>query len=304
MEVIQPTPAVHKIRGSDARALEQIAALGYQDQNNKLIEAGFNKPSQNLTLLRKNNGDVEAVLKVFTKRATRKALKEEKSNPNEKEGKKEKRPRSDRPPKTERKEKRVPRERSEKKDRDQRNKQALSKRLASKYQEWPTEIKCVFLDGNSMLFTDRLLLKLRMSGDQKGAEEALSQLASAFTKAKGCFSNVLIFDSIKMNTSNGSFIAQDGKSYEMLVCSARPSFATSDDALLEWMENVKNPEECLVVTSDVELQFRLKEKGVSHLMKTQNWFKLVKQTLGDEYSTIVGQLKAPKNKKKDTPINN
>jgi hypothetical protein len=142
-----------------------------------------------------------------------------------------------------------------------------------------------------MLFADKFLLKLRLKRKQRQAEEALSKLASAFASRIGNFHTVLVYDSIKIPTFKGTIPSprEGGKNLEFEICSARPKYSTSDDALVEWMDSQSKPEECLVVTSDRGLQVRLKEKGVSHLMKTGNWFRLVKGVLGEEYEKIASE---------------
>ena len=326
MEVAQlPIIAINKIRGSKARIIEQINTLGFQDYNKKLVESGFVKLSQNLSILKKNNGDLEAVIKILNEKMAKKALrlqkkKDEQSKDKELIKTEKKRSRSEKPlrkvkramkladvdimvsdkeqnvtagdesapTKKEKRMRRIQRDKSEKVERKQL-KERSREELTKKYEEWPTGVKHVFLDGNNMLFADKFLLKLRLKRKQRKAEEALSKLASIFATRIGNFHTVLIFDSIKINTSKDSLLMQDGQSYEFEICSARPSYSTSDDALVEWMDKQSNPAECLVVTSDRGLQQRLKEKGVSHLMKTGNWFRLIKQALGEDYTKIANE---------------
>jgi len=51
-------------------------------------------------------------------------------------------------------------------------------------------------------------------------------------------------------------------------------------------------ENVLVVTSDVGLQIRLKEKGVKMIMRPGAWFKVIKSKFGEEkYKQIVSAEK-------------
>ena len=331
------TVPVTKIGGLKSRAhvLEQITALRYQELNNKLVESGFDKIRRNFILLKKNNGDLETVLKILNEKMIKKALRLEKRKERELLGservkKTEKRSRSEKPlrrdkrgvkladsiipedridlkleeitksgelaPK-EKREKRIRKERCEKSEKAERRtkkekkERPVREEIAKKYEEWPTTgVTKVFLDGNNMLFADKFLLKLRLKRQQRQAEEALSKLASNFASRIGNFHTVLVFDTIKIPTSKATiFSTEGGKVLEFETCEARPKYSTSDDALVEWMGSQSKSEECLVVTSDRGLQLRLKEKGVTHLMKTGNWFRLVKTVLGEEYTKIASE---------------
>lgn len=181
-------------------------------------------------------------------------------------------------------------------------KRAKSKRERSpreknsfKYEEWPSSgVTRVFLDGNNLLYADNhpdnFLFKLQLRRKQRQAEEALSKLASMFAARIGSFHTTLVFDRIKIPTSNSTVLSNEGgKPLEFEICCARPKYPTADDALVDWMGNQSNPGECLVVTSDRALKERLREKGVTHLMKTTNWFKIVQSVLGEEYNKIAAE---------------
>ena len=53
------------------------------------------------------------------------------------------------------------------------------------------------------------------------------------------------------------------------------------------MEKKESFENILIVTSDIGLQSRLKDKGVKHIMKSGNWFKLVKENIGQENYNMI-----------------
>lgn len=273
-----------KYRGSRARILEQIDALGWHDQNTILVEAGFTKFSQNLSLLKKNEGDLDRVLQILKEKQEKKAKKgkvkqpeefissedekhyeeKEKKHKKKKETIEEEKNERDEKPKKEKKEKRPKREDPE---------------FLKKYEEWPADVTKVFLDGNNMLFVDRNIMKMQLARKKKQAERAVSNLAMAHLTTIGGFNTVLVYDSTRQVSKN--VLLAKGKQQEYVVCSASPGYSTSDDALVDWM-NKEAVERTLVVTSDRELQRRLNEKNVKYIMKTGNWFKLVKAALGEE----------------------
>jgi len=142
--------------------------------------------------------------------------------------------------------------------------------------------KTIYLDGNNMLFVDEKLRKLSLNHKRSLAERLIANLATEFGKKNGLENIILIFD----KTNN--VYSQSFDSLKLSVCSATPNFKTSDDALVDWMGGLSAFDSTLIVTSDVGLQIRLKEKGVQMIMKSGAWFKLVKKTLSEEkYAEIV-----------------
>jgi rRNA-processing protein FCF1 len=141
-------------------------------------------------------------------------------------------------------------------------------------EEWNDGTRHLYLDGNNMLFVVPSIRQVVIRGRRQNAENLLSAVAQHFASAsasKGLEGTILVYDNTHLEYSQ-----------ELLsVRSARPTFATSDDALVQWSAEHSNPMELLVVTSDKGLQERLFEKGVP-VMKPGRWFKIVESILGTE----------------------
>jgi len=76
------------------------------------------------------------------------------------------------------------------------------------------------------------------------------------------------------------------------VCSARPDFNTSDDALVVWSEgkSALDFNSTLFVTSDRGLKIRLREKGAKLIMNSGTWFKVAKEIIGTtDFEGIITQ---------------
>jgi hypothetical protein len=149
---------------------------------------------------------------------------------------------------------------------------------------WPAGVTHLFLDGNNMLFiADRLRhLTLNRSTRHK-AEHCLSRIAEAFTRAmnlKGVrplSQTVMIYDSIRQSQcSSKDIINTEGASTttattRFIVCSARPSYTTSDDQLVAWAQADSDlAKKSIYVTSDRGLKDRLKEAG-AFIVKPKGW---------------------------------
>ena len=158
-------------------------------------------------------------------------------------------------------------------------------KIVEKYEEWPANIKHVFQDGNNMLFVDRTIMKLNLAHKKEFAETLIGNIAMAFATKKANCNTTLIYDSTKQ-TKELEFDGATSK-LKLKVCNASPSYETSDDALVDWMYCEQNLDEILVVTSDKGIQIRLKELGMKYIMKSDNWFNLVKDSLGEDYNKIV-----------------
>ena len=70
---------------------------------------------------------------------------------------------------------------------------------------------------------------------------------------------------------------------KMKVCSARPEYPTSDDALIDWSKKFSDEEkkETAVFTSDRALTLILQENGVQ-VFKSKAWFKLMRKVVDVE----------------------
>jgi hypothetical protein len=237
---------------------EKIVKLGFSKQHEYLVSKGFTDVKLNLKFLRRSGGDQEKAMKQIQEKSEVKEIKRK------------------------RKDEMSPGERDKRKI-DRETKKKLKEDLSSfLLNEIKPNTKIIYLDGNNMLFVDNCIRKMCLNNKRALAEKCISDLAVEFAKILGVEQCVLVFDHTK-NVSNVNV-----GSLKFTVCSASPNFKTSDDALVDWMGGLSALENVLVVTSDVGLQIRLKEKGVKMLMKSGAWFKVVKPKLGDEkYAKIV-----------------
>jgi len=164
--------------------------------------------------------------------------------------------------------------RSEKKSRKSEEKKLRKEKKPIDPQElfknWPAAIDHLYLDGNNMMYVTAPIRSLCLSRSTGKAERALSFIAKAFSSAIGV-KCTLIFDDTKHPSSSEDFT----------VRSARPSFKTSDDALVYDLQNKKEPisQGCsLYVTSDRELGERLTQAG-GVIYKPKEWFYLAAEIL-------------------------
>jgi len=137
-------------------------------------------------------------------------------------------------------------------------------------QAWPG-VEHLYLDGNNMLFVTSPLRSLVLSQSVAKAEECLSFIARSFSQVMSIKCTV-IFDSTSLEIREENFS----------VCSAKPAFGCSDDALVSWQEKSlpSSSGGCnLYVTSDVALGERLRTAG-GVVYKPKEWFLLVAEILG------------------------
>lgn len=273
-------------RATNSHTLDEIIRLGYQQKNQKLIDAGFNNLKLNLSLLQKTKGNLEQVFQILSERCSKRAQDDEDV---ESEEESDSSTHTQNFPLNLQQSTQLPdynvsdikaKQKLEGYKRSQRTE------TVSNYDVWPDEVRKVFLDGNNMLFVDKSIRKLRLSQRQKEAERTLANLAYAFAGGKMNFHTVLVFDNTQQCVKD--WIQAGDKPLEFMVCSANPHYKTSDDALVDWLAREQNLKECLVVTSDRELQQRLKNLGPLHIMKTGNWFSIVRAAIGPEiYDRLV-----------------
>jgi len=164
----------------------------------------------------------------------------------------------------------------------------------------------IVLDGNNMLFVTDALRKNTISGKRKQSEKLLSVAALAFSQLVGVTTEV-IFDQTNLPRrathqdqshpalTKSTFKAEIVKISEnfpvvgvpvvfsngisVLVSSAKPEFATTDDKLVSWArDNGQTPSgltnsDVVVVSSDRALSGELYSLGVS-LIKPGQWIIL------------------------------
>jgi len=120
--------------------------------------------------------------------------------------------------------------------------------------EWSNSIKTVYLDGNNMLYTENIIRKVQLKSPHN-AEKILAMLSGKFGFRANLNSLTLVYD----YTSN--IFKKNVEGLELNVCSARPDFKTSDDALVvcsEW-KSAHDLLSTLFVTSDRGLKIRLRK---------------------------------------------
>jgi hypothetical protein len=112
---------------------------------------------------------------------------------------------------------------------------------------------------------------IHKSGSSASADKLLEMIAHEWIKTTSLKQVILIFD----HTGHG----HDAERFR--VCSARPHFQTSDDALVYWNEHITPEEakEVVVFTSDRELNERLQKCGVQ-VFKSKAWYEVAAKVLG------------------------
>lgn len=173
----------------------------------------------------------------------------------------------------------------EKKQRKQKQFEARSKHECRKKERdvvdnekpWPAEGTRLFLDGNNMLYVLGPIRGLALKRNTRGAELALEAIARAFTEKMQLEKCTLIFDDTSRKVDETNFE----------VYSARPTFVTSDDSLVESAKKEKG----VFVTSDRELIQRLEQQG-GIIVSPKTWFRFVARMLSghvvenlDEWAT-------------------
>lgn len=270
----------------------------------KLFEAGYSELCQNLPMDRKHEEKAEKMFMDLSERIQKRLYKEmkklHKTRDLEKDGqdansmaKHRRKEWKDKKGKGRRHHKGDKCDKSEKRKHGRHGKWKHEKKdkhlkMAEKLKTWPEGITHVFFDGHNMLFEDKAILKMQAAHNVKEAEEAVANIAFEFSKAKGNFDAVLVFDRAQQH-SQKEVIGKDGLSVlEFNVCSASPSYRTSAHALFDFISKERTFDECLLVTSDESLQLKAKELGLKHIMKSKKWFKLVKKDVGFEtYHKII-----------------
>jgi len=275
-----------KLTSSRQRILADIKELGYETQNQQLICQGFVQLSQNRRYLIKFNGYLEQVIEALKQKN---ALREERRRAKVKDtpeglesAKKSRRTRE-------------PKERKPKREKSERVRKEKKERLSlvalQEYEEIPSYIERIYLDGNNMLFIEDSIRRLVLGKNRKRAEEILADIAYEFGLYLGAkFDIILVYDHSDWGVEKK--IISEEKSSEFTVLSASPKYKSSDDALVNWAQELGSDsvKKSLFVTSDRELQVRLSEAGASDIMKPGRWLKIVKKKLGEEkYHSLLSQ---------------
>ena len=171
-----------------------------------------------------------------------------------------------------------------KKVHDQELRKKLKEEIKSSLiREIDKSAKTIYLYGNNLLFLNPIIRKLCLQQKRIKAENAIEELAIEFSMTFGIHHLVLIFD--KTNNPKTLEIG----SLKFTVCSAIPNFNTSDDALVNLISGLSSHDDILIITSDLDLQIRLKEKGVKMIMKSGCWFKIMKEKL-EKFNEIISKV--------------
>ena len=239
--------------------LNEINKLGYSSQNEILISKGFTNLKLNLKVLLKCKGVLEKSLNLVNKRCEirelKKLFKVDESH-----------------------------KLNAKKVHDPELRKKLKEEIKSSLiREIDQSAKTIYLDGNNLLFLNPIIRKLCLQQKRIKAENAIEELAIEFSMTFGIHHLVLIFD--KTNNPKTLEIG----SLKFTVCSAIPNFYTSDDALVNLISGLSSHDDILIITSDLDLQIRLKEKGVKMIMKSGCWFKIMKEKL-EKFNEIISKV--------------
>jgi len=181
-----------------------------------------------------------------------------------------------------RKEKKSPKEKEEREKLRWAKKQEREERKVKKEEDRETQsfvttlpdgIEDVYIDGNNLAYVLSPIRSMVLTKGMSRAESAMQVIAQEWHKLIPEKKVTLIFDDTNKNLTEGSF----------RVCTARPLFKTSDDALVHWASQLA-PEKAvktLVFTSDRELTNRLQSLGVQ-VLKSKCFFKIVALKLGQQ----------------------
>lgn len=150
---------------------------------------------------------------------------------------------------------------------------------------WPENVTHVFLDGNNMLYVPSRLRSLMIHRNRKRAETILNAYAQKFASITGVPNTTLVFDHSSLSEYEEDTLinaGEDGekKKHFALKCAHRAGFAIADDALVQWITELKQkiPEaSVLCVTSDRGLIERL--QGNAQTVKPGRWFKHTRELI-------------------------
>jgi len=248
-------------------SLDNEKNISLEEKLDQLDSLGFNtKRKRNEKLLKRTNGNVEVVRNfLLAKEQLKESSKRQKS---ERKIEKHKKKFGN-----DRKERKKNYEKFRKNPQTEGCSNSFEQNSLDVAQIWPTNVTHLFLDGNNMLFVlaplRNLAIKQRNISE---AERILSTMARKFAQDMKIENCTLIFDDTKLRVDEPHF----------KVCSARPSYSTSDDALVDFAKINKG----IYVTSDRELINRLKECGGT-IIKPKSWFQLVATNSSDVNNQVV-----------------
>jgi len=172
--------------------------------------------------------------------------------------------------KEEKKESKEERKLRKQQEKEEKHKEKKEKKDKKEVAVLPADLSTVFVDGNNLIYVLHYVRSLALRRNMAGAERALQVIAQEWSKLVE-YGVTLIFDDTNKDEMCGKF----------RVCSAKPLFSTSDEALITWAGKLA-PEEAaktLVFTSDRGLTTELAKFGV-HVLKSKSFFEIVAPSLG------------------------
>jgi len=160
---------------------------------------------------------------------------------------------------------------------DQEKKRFQDVALENEFQleSWPKDVTHLYVDGSNLVWIHSHLRKLVLAKKFTVVESIFTELVKQFAQKTNLKCATLIFDVSKTET------VQQLGDCTVVVCSARPSFNTSDDALVAWAQ--KEPQiaqAAAYITSDRELHGRLVEAKAKYVIRPKSWFNFVAPLIG------------------------
>jgi rRNA-processing protein FCF1 len=143
---------------------------------------------------------------------------------------------------------------------------------------WPVQVSRLYLDGNNMLYVAAPVReKAIRRRDMDSANLILSSVAYEYSKLLPAVKTTMVFDSVR-NSVCQSYV---GDNFQIL--SARPAFASSDDALVHWAkQNAEAKVLSMVVTADRGLQKRLSECSGVVIVRPKVWMTFAASMLNNK----------------------
>ncbi len=220
------------------KAQEKIQESGFESQNQQLIDLGFTRLAQNLRLLRAHKGEIEPVIAQLQERNAKRQAKltEKSTQEGEIKARKEKR----------------------------------AHKGMKRFDEWPSNIQNLYLDGNTMFRASHYVRKLTNDhSEMKISEKNLIDLAEKLAQKVGV--NITIAFENTNNVSSQDIVTEKGTS-KLTVVNSAPEFT----------DLVEKAEESLFVTAKRELRVKLNENGAKNMLTVCRFLCLARKVLGEE----------------------
>jgi hypothetical protein len=253
-------------RAANTLLLNQLKDLNFSSQNNFLLSKGYSDLSKNLKYLKRFNGDVDLVMQLYESKKISELNKVRSSSSSESGVQNDEEAyglNTIMPP----------------------IQSPLIHSLTRTPRNWPKSVLFLYLDGNNLLFVESRIRKLCLSNRRLEGERLFSQLVLKFSELSRIKTTKIFFD----NTTYKEKLTLNLNGYEMHfeVESAKPQFATSDDALVNLAKDHKNMDQTVWVSSDKGLGDRLRKKGGKFVLRTKAFFDMLKESLGEAYDDIL-----------------